>query len=281
MSNKYHLNKIVFTVVYSLIYAVGLQFFIIPAGLFSLGITGIGQIIVEVFPKISFGLLYFCLNIPGFILSYYKLGKEFTYYTIISVISVTLFTAIVPVIIFTDELVINAIFGGVISGFGIGGLLKIGSSSGGLDIYGVWYFQKTGLDFKTFTLITNLIIIIVGSFIYSVEVALFTLFSAYFRNVGIGQIFTNNDKLTVWIIGKDLSLVTLFIQSKLKHGTTHFKNAKGGFLNDDKEIIMTILNKYEYAKLINEIHKIQPDVFINVTQTYQIEGNYKEIRKND
>ena len=272
-------KKFGLTVFYSVIYSLALSLFMNNAGLLATGLTGIVQIINEFFiESIDFGVLYLLFNIPVLVIGYFFIGKKFTFYTIVSVLTVSLTSSLLPSFVLSDDIFLNSIFGGLIMGYAIGGLLKIGSSSGGTDILGIIYYQKKGTSFTKFNSILNLFIIVIGALLYGGEVALYTLVSMYFRNQGINTIFTNNEKITVWIIGKDLSSVSLYINSKLSHGTTIFPECRGGFSGNRKDVLMTILNKYEYGILINDISKIAPDAFINVTETFKIEGNYKHTK---
>lgn len=280
------------TIMYSLIYALGLQFFIIPASLITTGLAGVAQIIEYILGfmdiQVSYGIMYFLLNIPGLLISYKYIGKKFTYYTLSSVIAVTLFTSFIDPIFLTDNMILNCIFGGIIMGYGIGGLLKIGTSSGGLDIYGVIYYQLYGTDFKKFNNVINGVIVAVGILVFAItdtginidiEIGLYTILSIYFRNHSLGMIFTNHDKVTVWIIGSDLSNVSKYINIKLKHGTTLMPQCEGGFSHDNKQMLMTILNKYEYSQLMDCIYELCPDAFVNVTDTHKVNGNYKIIKR--
>ncbi len=280
VSNK----KILLTIVYSIVYTLGITLFLDSADLISTGLSGVAQILDNVLDSLSipssYGSLYLLLNIPGIILGWIKIGKKFTFYSIVSIVTVTITSGIFPVIKITDDIILNSIFGGLLMGYGIGGLLKIGASSGGTDFYGIWLFEKYDMDFTKINIIINFGIIGFATLIYGIEIGLYTILSFYIRTVSIDQVFTNNNKITVWIIGQDLTKVSQYINQKLKHGTTIIPNVEGGYTRERKEIIMTILNQYEYSILIEDLYKIDPSVFINVTETYKLHGNFK-FRKED
>lgn len=271
--------KVYYTVFYSMIYALGIILFLETADLISTGLAGIAQIINTLSHSIgipiTYGTIYLLLNIPGIILGWFKIGHRFTVYSLVSILSVTLVSDLAPSIILTKDIMLNSIFGGLLMGYGIGGLLKIGASSGGTDFYGVYLFEKYGLDFTKVNTLINIGVIGVATFIFGMEIGLYTILSFYIRTVTLNTIFTNNNKLTVWIIGHDLTKVSQYINQKLKHGTTIFPNVEGGYTRENKELIMTILNQYEYSLLIEDLYKIDPSVFINVTETYKLHGNFK------
>ncbi len=278
-------RKMYLTIMYSIIYTLGITLFLNSADLISTGLSGVAQILDNVLNgvniPVTYGTLYLALNIPGILLGWFKIGKKFTFYSIVSIFTVTLTSDLFPVIRVTDDIILNSIFGGLLMGYAIGGLLKIGASSGGTDFYGIWLFEKYGIDFTRINVIINFGIIGVATFIYGIEIGLYTLLSFYVRTVSIDQVFTNNNKITVWIIGQDLTKVSQYINQKLKHGTTIIPNVEGGYTRERKEIIMTILNQYEYSMLIEDLYKIDPTVFINVTETYKLHGNFKFRKEED
>ena len=130
--------KISLIIILSIIYAFGVTCFLQPSNLVSMGLTGVAQLVSH-FSAISFGVIYLVLNIPGIILSFCKLGKRFTFYSVLSILVVTLTSEILSnaslPASFTDERIVNCFFAAAIMGFSLGGLLKIGASSGGFDFY--------------------------------------------------------------------------------------------------------------------------------------------------
>ncbi len=273
-------TKLYYTIMYSMIYGLGIIIFLDRANLISTGLAGASQIILFFTEKLglgfTYGLIYLVTNIPGILLGWYKIGKKFTFYSLVSILTVTITSDIMPEnIVITHDIILNSIFGGVLMGYGIGGLLKIGASSGGTDFYGIYLFEKYGIDFTRINSMINIVVIGVAMLIFGLEIGLYTILSFYVRTVTLDTVFTNNNKLTVWIIGRDLTKVSQYINQKLKHGTTIIPNVEGGYTREKKEVIMTILNQYEYSMLIDDLHKIDPSVFINVTETYRIHGNFK------
>lgn len=270
--NLYDIKKLVKVIIFSIIFAMSINFFLIPINLISTGIAGIAQIISDV-SALDYGIFYLLLNIPGIILGLTKLGSRFTIYSIVSILTVTIASSIIPTTGFTDDVIINCIFGGIFMGYALGNLLKIGTSSGGTDFYGIWIEQKFQKSFSSFNLLLNLFIISVAAFLYGIDIALYTLLSFYIRNLTMQQIFVNNEKMTVWIIGDDLTRVSTYINQVIGHGTTIIK-ATGGYTQEDKQVIMTILTHYEYSLLCDAITVICPNAFMNVTETTNIFGNF-------
>lgn len=280
LRNKSVTLKVLLIILFSSIYAIGLQIFIQPAHLLTTGLAGVVQV-MEFYIKVPYGLTYFLINLPGVYIGFRYVGRRFTIYSLISIITVSLLTSFVGVRAISDEPMLNSIFGGILMGFGIGSLLKIGASSGGTDFFGIFLQKQKNIEFSKVNLILNVVIIVAGTIAnteggiaHSLEIMLYTLISLYARNVLIDNVFTNNHTTTLFIVGDNLDRVSNYIKNKLNRGTTILKNVEGGYSHSRKEMIMTTLNKYEYSVFIDFIDQLDESVFVTVLES-NIVGNYK------
>ena len=132
-------KRIVVVIFGSLLLAISLNFFLINANVYASGFAGAAQLVSSVLKdfsgiSVSTGILLLLFNIPVIILGWYKVGRGFTIYSIVSVIFATLFLELLPVISVSEDIILNAVVGGVIAGVGVGLSLKLGASTGGMDI---------------------------------------------------------------------------------------------------------------------------------------------------
>lgn len=266
--------KIIQTIIFSLIFAIGINFFIAPAEILSSGMSGIVQIFEHIFNNLSYSVIYFLCNVPGIILSIIFLGKRFTILSVISIVTVTIATFVMPERQITEDILVNCIFGGLLMGYGAGGMLKHHSSNGGLDIYGMLVYQAFGINFAKFSLIIDVIICLVAAYFFGLEIALFTILSIAVRILTLNFVYRNHAKLTVWIVGENLDTLDEYITIKLKRGSTIFTEAKGGYSRAKKQVIMTTLDQIEYQHLVDNLDKYGKNIFITTTNTSHIHGNY-------
>ncbi|MFZ4355597.1 YitT family protein, partial [Enterococcus gallinarum] len=105
-------------------------------------------------------------NVPLFFIAWKKIGKKFTIFTFITVTLTSLFMHIVPQTVMTQDPIICAIFGGAISGSGIGFVLKNGVSSGGLDILSITIRKKTGRSVGSISIYFNALIVFVAGYLF-------------------------------------------------------------------------------------------------------------------
>src|SRR5699024_5949621 len=122
-------KRIAVDILGSFLLAVSLNFFLINANVYASGCSGLAQLLSSVFKdflllQVSTGVLLFILNVPVLIISWFNIGKGFTIYSILSVIFATIFLQVLPVVSLSDDIILNAVAGGVISGAGVGLSLK-------------------------------------------------------------------------------------------------------------------------------------------------------------
>lgn len=142
------------------------------------------------------------LNIPVTILGWKKVGKSFTVYSFISVAATTLFLGIIPIQALSKDIILNAVFGGVILAVGVGITLKFGASTGGLDIIALILSRVKDRPIGTYMFILNAIIIVLAGLLYGAEKSLYTLVTLYTTTRVIDVIHTRHVKLTAMIVTK-------------------------------------------------------------------------------
>lgn len=268
-------HKVLMTMIYSFIFAFGLNTFLTPENIFATGLTGIAQIIDVLIPSISFAIIYLLINIPGVVIGFMYLGKKFTLYSLLSIFVVSISTALLPTVGITDDPILNCIFGGIVMGYGMGGLLKFGSSSGGLDFYSLFLYQKFGIGFTSFQTTFNIIIVVASGLLFGIEICLYSLLALFVRQLMLSKVYTTHNKVTIWIVGENVGEVSDFINYKLGRGTNIFHNVEGGYTHKQKQVLMAILDEYEFRELQDKIDQIDSSVFLYATEARYIGGNYR------
>ncbi|WP_246938638.1 YitT family protein [Bacillus pinisoli] len=273
-------KKIVIIIIGALLNAVGLNLFLIPAHVYASGFTGIAQLIASLVQDytpyfISTGVLLFILNIPVTILGWLKVGKSFTLYSFISVALTTLFLELIPVYSVSEDILLNAVFGGVIAAVGVGLTLKWGASTGGVDIIAMVLSRMKDRPVGVYIFTLNSFIIIAAGLLYEWEQALYTLVALYVSTRVIDAIHTRHEKLTALIITKKSKELKEAIQSKLVRGITILP-AKGAFTNETKEMMMIVITRYELYDLERTIREVDENAFTNIVQSTGVFGFFRK-----
>lgn len=274
------LKKIIVVCMGALLNAVAMNYFLIPANVYSGGFSGAAQLISKIsrhftpYP-LSMGFLLLLLNIPVTILGWRKVGRSFTIYSFISVVLMSLFLDFIPVKKVSSDILLNAAFGGVISAVGVGITLRMGASTGGMDIIAMILSRMKDKPVGTYYFTLNAIIIGTAGYLFGWEKALYTLVSLYVSTRVIDTIHTRHEKLTALIITKNADQLKKAIHSKLVRGMTTV-SARGGYTNEPKEMLMIVITRYELFDLEKIIKEVDPGAFTNIMQTTGIYGFFRK-----
>ncbi|MBM6617100.1 YitT family protein [Bacillus suaedaesalsae] len=272
-------KKVIVVILGALLNAIGLNLFLIPANVYASGFTGIAQLISSLLQdytpfSISLGILLFLLNIPVTILGWLKVGKSFTFYSFLSVALTTLFLELIPIHSVSPDILLNAVFGGVISAIGIGFTLKYGASTGGIDIIAMVLSRMKDKPVGPYIFILNGIIITAAGMLYGWEKALYTLVALYASTRVIDAIHTRHEKLTAMIITRKGDELKEAIHARLVRGIT-IVPAKGAFTNETKDMFMIVITRYEMYELEKIIKEVDPNAFTNIVQSTGVFGFFR------
>jgi len=268
-------------------FSLGYRWFLFPAGLYSGGFTGAAQLIKDFLLRVVgiqvpnsidlTGIIFWCINIPLFILGYKSLGTKFFYRTIIAVCIQSLLLTWIPAPkkpIFSDEL-LNCIIGGVVSGSGVGITLRAGGSGGGLDILGM-YCAKRYPDFSVgkISAMMNAGIYFIAALRYNIEVAAYSLVFSIIAAVVLDHVHYQNIKVCAFVVTKNKSLGES-INRCVSRGVTSW-SGWGEFSHQEENIHMIVISKYELQTLKNLIHQMDPDAFVLIVLPEMIWGHFEK-----
>ncbi|MEZ7171027.1 YitT family protein [Sporosarcina sp. OR05] len=273
-------KRIIVVIFGALLMAVSLNFFLINANVYASGFSGAAQLVSSILDDqlgvfVSTGILLFIFNIPVFILGWFKVGRGFTIYSIVSVVFTTLFLELLPVLSLSDDIILNAVFGGVIAGVGVGLSLKLGASTGGMDIVAMVLSRLQDKPIGVYFLLLNGIIIVLAGVLYEPENALYTMVALYVTTSVIDMLHTRHEKVTAMIITHKADELQQAIHDKMVRGIT-IVPAKGAYSKEDKNMLYLVITRYELYDLEQIINEVDPQAFTNIVQTVGIFGFFRK-----
>ena len=284
MKNKQALNSYLWTLVGTFLFCAGLNFFIVPVGLYNGGTVGTSQIIRTLLSqRIALpqgidiaGIINLMFNTPLLILAYKEFGKDTFVKTLFSVLLQSVFLALLPVPttpILSDRLS-ACIIGGAIAGGGVGLTLRAGGSGGGSDILGLYGTAK----FKNFSV--GKMNLCINGFVYGLCAILFELPTAIYSIIysvvysfAMDKVHLQNIPSSVMIFTKKEDLHKK-IMATMRRGTTYWKGT-GGFTETDTYVIITALSKFEIIQLKKMLQMEDPNAFVIVSEGHEMVGNYE------
>jgi len=266
------------------LYAVGMNLFVVPANFYSGGVMGICQVIRTVLAEyfhLDFqgfdiaGVIYYIINIPIFVLAFTRIGKRFLIRTLISVTSMTVFLSVIPVMVIVEDPMAACVVGGIISGGGIGMVLRMGSSSGGMDVVGILLARwKKDFSVGKVSLLVNLVLYGVCLFLFDEEIVVYSVIFAAVHSVAIDRVHTQNINVEAKIITKaDTTELEKAVFNEIYRGITKW-TTQGAYTHEESHMLYITLSKYEVSRLKSVVHKYDPHAFIVVTEGVSVDGNF-------
>ena len=281
---KKYLFHILFILAGSLVSAIGLYIFVYPAGFAPSGVDGIATMLQEEFPMVNGGIFLFALNAPLLVLSIVFLDRKFTIYTIISIVSLSVFLVLLELLdnkgfinqYHSNEKLLPAIFSGLMLGVRTGLVFKIGGSSGGVDIVAA-IIQKKNPYVNLERYVTILCYIIIGSsyFVYwNLESIMLSIIQMFVFEMTVSFIMrSKRNAVEFKIVTSEPDALREDILSILKHGAT-IVDSKGMFTGDDKSMIFCVVNIRQVPEFMKLLKKYN-NLFVYSSAVSSVNGNFR------
>lgn len=266
------------------VYAVGINLFVVPAGLYTGGLMGFCQIIRTILAQkfgIVFsgfdiaGIIYYVINVPIFVVAFAKVGKRFFFKTLVSVTAMTVFLSVIPVFTVVEDAMASCMVGGILAGAGVGIVLRMGSSSGGMDVVGLILTKwKKNFSVGMVNLMMNLVLYAICLFLFDVEIVVYSIIYSAVHSLAMDKLHTQNINVEVNVITKaDTAAMEKEVLQELDRGVTKW-TSMGAYTNEQSHILYILLSKYEVHRLKTIVHKYDPNAFMVVNEGVSVVGNF-------
>ncbi len=281
ISKERYAERMSGSIIYGLLSSIAVNFFFRPGKVYSSGVTGLAQIVsalTETYVELDLpiALVYYGLNIPLLILAWRKIGYKFTIFTFITVTFSSLFIQFMPHVTLTTDPLVNAIFGGLMLGTGIGFALRNNVSSGGTDIVSILIRKKTGRQVGQLSLAVNIFILAVAGITFGWKYALYSMVSLFISSRMTDAIFVKQKRMQAMIITNQPERVIKKIHKKLNRGVTIINGAEGAYNHEQKTILITIITRAEFNDFKQIMKKADPKAFVSVADNVNIIGHFVE-----
>ena len=265
-----------------IINAVGVTMFLAPVKLYDSGISGTSMLLSQITPE-GFSLSFFLilLNVPLFLYGLKKQGAVFTAYAIYTVLIYSvcawLKTDILPIdVSFAsplagNDLLLCAIFGGLISGTGSGLAIRFGGAMDGIEVMAVVFAKKLGITVGTFVMAYNVVLyILCGIVIKSWILPLYSIvtYAAALKTVDFIVEGLDRSKAAM-IITVCPDEISAALSEAFECGVTKIE-AMGGYSNSPKTIIYFVLNRFQIGRMKSIVHEADPKAYITITEVADV-----------
>lgn len=279
---KLKLKRFVVLLAAGFINAFGVTIFLAPVKLYDSGISGTSILLSQITPDyLSLSLFLLILNIPIFLFGLKKQGIVFTVYSVFAVFVYSLcswlITDVLPVDVSMasplagEDLLLCALFGGIISGVGSGLTIRSGGALDGIDVLAVTFAKKLGISVGSFVMIYNVILyIICGIIIDSWILPLYSIVAYAAGLKTVDFIVEGFDRCkSVMIITEKAEEISEALMTAFECGTTKIA-ATGGYSSAEKTVIYFVVNRFQIAKMRNIILAIDPKAYVTVSDVADV-----------
>ena len=274
------LVNILMLTVAGIINSIGVTIFLSPVKLYDSGISGTSMLLSQITP-LSLSLWLVLLNVPLFLYGLKKQGKLFTLYAIYTVAVYSLCSWLIIDVLPVDvsfaspiaksDLLLCALFGGMISGVGSGLAIRFDGAMDGIEVMAVIFAKKLGVSVGTFVMIFNVVLYVVcGVMLESWILPLYSIvtYMAALKTVDFIVDGFDRSKCAIIITVKPDELCQV-LSSAFESGMTRIQ-AQGGYSKQEKTMIYFIVNRFEVTKMREIVHDVDPSAFITITEVADV-----------
>ena len=257
-----------------LLNALGFNLFLIPAYLLTGGLSGVA-IIIYYLTGLPVGAQNLVYNIPILYLAYRVFGRHYAIDTIVGTVVLSILLDATSFLIdwhICTDMLLNTVFGAVLTGVGFGIVFRVNANTGGFDVVGAVVKKFYAVDAGTAIFAINVVIVAASAFLFTIDEALFTLMAIY-----IIAEFTNrvaagfNREKSVMIISPQAEAICQDIMESVHRGVTYI-DGRGGFTDERKNILFAVVSLTQVGRVkIIALHH-DPQAFMIVSDTSEVSG---------
>lgn len=254
-----------------IIFAIAVNFYMIPNMLSEGGVIGITVVIHYLFGW-STGLVNFVLNVMLVAVGYRFFEKRSFYYTIFSIITSSIFLSVTEQYgrMLTEDTLLSAIFAGLLVGIGLGLIFRSGGSSGGSTVLARIANEYLGVSVGNAMLVIDIIVVSGSLFVIGIDKGMYTLISVYI-GAKVIDFFTEgiDERVAVFIMSSRSEEIAETIIHKMSRGFTVL-DGYGGYTGDNKKVLYLVINRQELAKLKKRIQEIDSTAYVTVHHVQEV-----------
>ncbi|MBS7240701.1 MAG: YitT family protein [Acetatifactor sp.] len=263
-----------------IINAIGITIFLNPVKLYDSGISGTSMLIAGI-SRIPLSVCLLLLNIPLFLYGLKRQGKRFTLYAIYTVfiysLAAWLITDVLPIDVSLasplagQDLLLCALFGGLISGIGSGLAIRFGGAMDGIEVMAVIFAKRMGITVGTFVMAYNLVLyIICGIVLNSWILPLYSIVTYMAALKTVDFIVEGLDRAkSAMIITDKPDEICRELSAAFETGTTKI-DAVGGYSKANKTIVYFVVNRFQVTKMCDIIKAVDPNAYVTITEVADV-----------
>lgn len=259
--------------------AIGVTVFLAPVNLYDSGLSGTSLLLNAIFsnPWLPLSFFLIVLNLPFFIIGFKKQGAAFTVYSLYAIAMYSLVSFLIQHVlpiadiltkspIAGDDMLLCALFGGLVSGAGSGLTIRFGGAIDGVEVMAVIFAKFIGITVGTFVMIYNVIIYVAAGIVFaSWTIPLYSVIAYALGIKSVDFVVEGLDKAkAAMIITAHPDLIAQDLSEQLGRGITMI-NAQGYYSKENKTMLYCVVNRFQIGKLKRMLSSLDPTAFVTIT----------------
>ena len=280
IKETFKLRNFIMLTIAGIVNAFGITCFLNPVKLYDSGISGTSMLLAQVTP-LSLSAFLIILNVPLFLYGLKKQGVTFTvsaiYTVVVYSVSAWLITDVLPIDVSIasplaeSDLLLCALFGGIISGIGSGTAIRFGGAMDGIEVMAVVFAKKLGITVGTFVMMYNIVLyIIAGVLIHSWILPLYSIITYAGGIKAVDFIVDGLDRakcaMIVTVMPDEICKV---LSDTFECGATRVQ-CRGGYSGEEKTIVYFVVNRFQVTRMRNVVHDADPTAFITINEVADV-----------
>jgi uncharacterized membrane-anchored protein YitT (DUF2179 family) len=266
----------------SLLMAFDINTFVRAGGLIPGGLTGISLLIQESALRfggieLPFSVIIYLLNIVPVVISFRFIGKWFTLYSCLMIVVSGLLTDWMPVMFVEalqlHDMLLSAVFGGLLNAAAIILCLMAGATSGGTDFIAIFVSERFGRDAWNYIFALNCVVLVVAAALFAVDKALYSIIFQFTTTMALNTLYHGYQQKTLLIITNQSEAVYKLIRDETHHDATAFTGI-GQYQKTERILLYSVVSADDVHALVRKIRTVDPASFINILRTEHLTGRF-------
>ena len=263
----------------SVIAVSGFVIFVSGNNMLSSGVWGLAAVINHYVPALSLSVLIILFNAPLLILGWKKLNLRFAVYTLYVVLFQSVLLHVLPRIlpIYTNDIMLSCIFGGLLEGTGCGLILRRRGSSGGTEIAGVLLQERLDTSPAYLSLAIDIVTVLLAGLVFGLERAMYTIVEHVVFSVTFSEVLEGiNRGRCLMIVTEKEREICRRIMTELGRGVT-IMQGRGGWTDREKAVLYCVVTKLELSPLKDIVREEDEHAFMCITSTHEVFGRFDPV----
>lgn len=262
----------------AVIMALNINTFVHTGGLYPGGVSGLTLLIqrsAQMFFGVSlpYTLINLLLNAGPIYIGFRFIGKKLTLYTIYMLIVSSVLTDMMPAHVVTQDVLLIAVFGGMINGTVISLCLLSNANTGGTDFIALYLSKRSGMDSFNVILCVNVVILSAAGILFGWDKAMYSIIFQFASTQVLHVLYRKYQQITLFIVTDFPADICRAITDVSRHGATVL-HGEGAYEHTERAVVYSVVSAAEEKAVLAAIRRVDPKAFINLMRTQQIRGRF-------